>query len=303
MTGAAVRIHPVRIEDARLPAAPLITARAVAPLPKLLALAAPLLAPAGTCLFLKGANAEDELTHAATQWHMQVAHSQPHRPERLHPSDHRTQPCPFPNLTSSRPIRRPSAGRGSWQSPTRRVASARRRPPSTWRPRWRPSDETVLLIDLDPQGNASTGLGISRSDRAIGSYRLITDRSAACPGHPSHLDCQPLPDHRRGRPCRCGNRDWSVWIAANTGCATRLPRSAPAPSPYSFVLIDCPPSLGLLTLNGLVAADAVLVPLQCEFYALEGISGLVRTIEMVKRGLNPRPPPARDCAHHVRSTQ
>jgi 16S rRNA (guanine527-N7)-methyltransferase len=73
VTAAAVRIHPVRIEDARLPAAPLITARAVAPLPKLLALAAPLLAPGGTCLFLKGATAEDELTHTATQWHMQVA--------------------------------------------------------------------------------------------------------------------------------------------------------------------------------------------------------------------------------------
>lgn len=73
VTGASVQIHPVRIEDARLPAAPLITARAVAPLRKLLALAAPLLAPGGTCLFLKGVDAEQELTHATTEWHMQVA--------------------------------------------------------------------------------------------------------------------------------------------------------------------------------------------------------------------------------------
>jgi 16S rRNA (guanine527-N7)-methyltransferase len=72
VTSAPVRIHPIRIEAAQLPPAPLITARAVAPLPKLLALAAPLLAPGGMCLFLKGANADAELTHAATQWQMQA---------------------------------------------------------------------------------------------------------------------------------------------------------------------------------------------------------------------------------------
>jgi chromosome partitioning protein len=147
-------------------------------------------------------------------------------------------------------------------------------------------DERVLLIDLDPQGNASTGLGIPRTDRAIGTYRLITD---------------DLPFAEAVRTTYIPSLSLITAEADLAGAEIELVgldrrefrlRDALAPlredtSPYSFVLIDCPPSLGLLTLNGLVAADAVLVPLQCEFYALEGISGLIRTIEMVKRGLNP----------------
>ena len=146
--------------------------------------------------------------------------------------------------------------------------------------------EPTLLIDLDPQGNASTGLGVSRTNRSIGSYRLITD---------------DLPLLAAVRPTAIPNLSLITAEADLAGAEIELVglerrefrlRDAMATlrggsSPYTFVLIDCPPSLGLLTLNGLVAADAVLVPLQCEFYALEGISGLVRTIDMVRRGLNP----------------
>jgi chromosome partitioning protein len=146
--------------------------------------------------------------------------------------------------------------------------------------------ESVLLIDFDPQGNASTGLGVLRTDRRTGSYRLVTDHlpltqavRATCIPNLSLITAEAdlagaeielvgleRREHRL--------RDALTELRASTGA-------------YNFVLIDCPPSLGLLTLNGLVAADAVLVPLQCEFYALEGISGLIRTIDIVRRGLNP----------------
>ena len=148
------------------------------------------------------------------------------------------------------------------------------------------NDESVLLIDLDPQGNATTGLGVSRGDFSVGSYRLMIEGlplSAVARGTGiAHLSLVPAEADLVGA---------EVELVGAESREFRL-RQALAPlrsgaSPYSFVLIDCPPSLGLLTLNGLVAADAVLVPLQCEFYALEGISGLVRTVELVKRGLNP----------------
>ncbi len=144
--------------------------------------------------------------------------------------------------------------------------------------------ETVLLIDLDPQGNASTGLGIAQDDRRDGTYRLIGDaapaadaiRASIVPG----LSIIPAEADLAGAEIELVDvqrREFRLREAVESLRA----------GPYGFILIDCPPSLGLLTLNALVAADSVLVPLQCEFFALEGISQLTRTIEMVRRGLNP----------------
>jgi chromosome partitioning protein len=145
--------------------------------------------------------------------------------------------------------------------------------------------EGVLLVDLDPQGNASTGLGVPRNDRATGSYRLITENlrlsEAVRQTYIPNLSLIPAEADLAGAEIELVGLERREYRLRD---ALQCLRSES--SPYSFVLIDCPPSLGLLTLNGLVAADAVLVPLQCEFYALEGISGLIRTIEMVKRRLN-----------------
>ncbi len=146
--------------------------------------------------------------------------------------------------------------------------------------------ERVLLVDLDPQGNASTGLGVARTDRGTGSYRLITEQlslsQAVRATTISNLSLITAEADLAGAEIELVALDRREFRLRDAVTELRA-----APSAYDFVLIDCPPSLGLLTLNGLVAADAVLVPLQCEFYALEGISGLIRTIEMVKRALNP----------------
>jgi chromosome partitioning protein len=146
--------------------------------------------------------------------------------------------------------------------------------------------EHVLLIDLDAQGNASTGLGVDRVDRAVGTYRLLLDAGAmtqvARETYIPNLSLIPADADLAGAEIELVGLERREFRLRDALASLRS-----AASPYSFVLIDCPPSLGLLTLNGLVAADAVLVPLQCEFYALEGISGLVRTIDMVRRGLNP----------------
>jgi len=144
-------------------------------------------------------------------------------------------------------------------------------------------EKRVLIIDFDPQGNASTGLGISRQSRHVTSYEvLLADRSiaeATIPTLVPHLSIVPASVDLSGAEVELvelQRREYRLRDAL-----------ARAELSYDYVLIDCPPSLGLLTVNALVAADSVLVPLQCEFYALEGLSHLLRTIERVKRHLNP----------------
>ena len=144
------------------------------------------------------------------------------------------------------------------------------------------ADNQVLLIDLDPQGNASTGLGIPRHDRKASSYELLEGNATLAavlrPTIVPNLAIVPSSPDLSGA---------EIELVALDRRERRLRDSiAGARGRYDFVLIDCPPSLGLLTLNAFVAADAVLVPLQCEFFALEGLTALLRTIERVKRQLN-----------------
>ena len=142
----------------------------------------------------------------------------------------------------------------------------------------------VLVIDLDAQGNASTGLGIERKARAMTSYELILgeaelENAVVATDIPGLFIIPASPD-LAGADLEFTARDRREFLLS------RAIRSRVGD--YDEVLIDCPPSLNLLTINALVAADSVLVPLQCEFYALEGLSQLMRTIERVQRALNPR---------------
>jgi chromosome partitioning protein len=142
----------------------------------------------------------------------------------------------------------------------------------------------VLVVDLDPQGNASTGLGIPRQARVVTSYdALRADRSLA------EATVRTVVPDLFVVPASVDLIGAEIELVEMERREFRLRDALSRASlDYDYVLIDCPPSLGLLTLNALVAADAVLVPLQCEFYALEGLSHLIRTIERVKRHLNPR---------------
>lgn len=141
----------------------------------------------------------------------------------------------------------------------------------------------TLLIDLDPQGNASTGLGLARTDRGAGSYALLAEArplaEVARPTAIPNLSLVPSDQDLAGA---------EIELVALTRREFRLRDALAAARLEGLVLIDCPPSLGLLTLNALVAADSVLVPLQCEFFALEGLAQLMRTIETVQRNLNPQ---------------
>ena len=141
----------------------------------------------------------------------------------------------------------------------------------------------VLLIDLDPQGNASTGLGVGGEGRGRNSYHVLLGGAslaeAAVPSVVPGMSVVPSDVNLSGAEIELIDLPQRERRLALQIGAVR--------TNYDYILIDCPPALGLLTLNALVAADAVLVPLQAEFYALEGLSHLVRTIQRVKRHLNP----------------
>ncbi len=142
----------------------------------------------------------------------------------------------------------------------------------------------VLLVDLDPQGNASTGLGIGAEARGVSSYDLLVDSAplaeCAIPTSIPGLDIVPATVDLSGAEVEL------VAVENRTDRLRSVLRAADA-SAYDICFIDCPPSLGLLTLNALCAADTLLVPLQCEFFALEGLSQLLQTVERVQQRFNP----------------
>ena len=142
----------------------------------------------------------------------------------------------------------------------------------------------VLLVDLDPQGNASTGLGVPQSRRTKSSYDVLigseTVQDSIVPTRVPRLDLLPATMDLSGA---------EIELVALEDRAHRLDKALAAPPPgrWDICLIDCPPSLGLLTVNGLVAARHLLVPLQAEFFALEGLSQLLQTVERIRVAFNP----------------
>ena len=142
--------------------------------------------------------------------------------------------------------------------------------------------ESVLLIDLDPQGNASTGLGVVHGERTAGSYGLLMQQDfvddAASPTGIENLAIIPADSDLAGAEIELVGIERREFRLRDCLASARTERSH-----IRFIFIDCPPGLNLLTLNALVAADAVLVPLQCEFFALEGITQITRTIDLVRR--------------------
>jgi len=142
----------------------------------------------------------------------------------------------------------------------------------------------TLLVDLDPQGNATTGLGMTKSTLTATVYDVLLGecpwQQAVVPTKTANLDLLPATLDLAGAV---------VELATMSAREMRLRDGlAGAADAYAFVIIDTPPSLGLLPINCLVAADAVLIPMQCEFFALEGLAQLEHTMRLVKRGLNPQ---------------
>jgi chromosome partitioning protein len=148
--------------------------------------------------------------------------------------------------------------------------------------------EHVLIVDLDPQGNASTGLGIERKSRRTSTYDILTGaapmRDAVLPTGVPQLFIAPSTLDLSGLELEIGQQRDRAFRLRN---ALRQLNSGMRSYDFTYVLVDCPPSLNLLTVNAMAAADSILVPLQCEFFALEGLSQLLKTVDQVKTTLNP----------------
>lgn len=146
--------------------------------------------------------------------------------------------------------------------------------------------KSVLVVDLDPQGNATTGLGVSSRTDNPGIYDVLIDDTAVADA------VVTVPEHEAIRliPASLDLAGAEIELVSMVAREYRLQKALAgylSEQPADVVLIDCPPSLGLLTLNALVAAEEILIPIQCEYYALEGLGQLIRTVDMVKQHLNP----------------
>ena len=150
--------------------------------------------------------------------------------------------------------------------------------------------EDVLIVDLDPQGNASTGLGIDRRSCRYSTYDVLTGgqplRDAIVATAVPRLHLAPSTLDLSGLELEIGQSRDRAFRLRNA--LAPLKATPPDQTSFTYVLVDCPPSLNLLTVNAMAAAHAILVPLQCEFFALEGLSQLLRTIDLVRSSLNPQ---------------
>jgi chromosome partitioning protein len=147
------------------------------------------------------------------------------------------------------------------------------------------AERRTLIVDMDPQGNATSGMGLDRATLEGSAYDVLVEHAAVADVrvrqvHFPWLDIVPSSQDLVGAEVELVDRDRRELVLRNA--------LAPIRDEYEYVLLDCPPSLGLLTLNTLAAADTVLIPIQCEFYALEGLSQLLNTVRLVQQNLNPR---------------
>ena len=149
--------------------------------------------------------------------------------------------------------------------------------------------ERVLIVDLDPQGNASTGLGIDRRNRSCSTYDVLIGeaslREAVVATAVPRLHIAPSTMDLSGLELELGTTPGRAFRLRDA--IASLNNNVSPEADYTYVLVDCPPSLNLLTVNAMAASDAILVPLQCEFFALEGLSQLLQTVEQVRSTLNP----------------